>query len=363
MVDRLAEVVALLRPRAPFTKVVSGAGRWGVRRTEYGHPFYCVILEGLARLSIDGQELTALEAGDFVLIPSTPGFAMTSSEPPPPEAFSAMPLLLPNGEYRHGDSAAAADIRFLVGHWVFDSPDTALLVSLLPRWVHVRAEPRLSMIVQLVGDESRAQRPARDVIMEHLLEVLMIEALRSSSGSAAPPDLLRGLADERLAVALRRMHQSPSEPWTVAQLAKESALSRSTFFGPLPARLGCGADGRPAGLANGAGQTVPARPARWCCRRGGQRWLQLGEHLHRCVHTPRRVVASAIRARDSRTCQRLKRGLFGGVEWVLSGTNRQTHLAATTRGVPQEMTFGFKLFALLNPWVFPSSIAGRLRWE
>jgi AraC-like DNA-binding protein len=238
MVDPLAEVVALLRPRAPFTKVVSGAGRWGVRRTEYGQPFYCVILEGLARLSIDGQELTTLEAGDFVLIPSTPGFAMTSSEPPPPEAFSAMPLLLPNGEYRHGDPAAAADIRFLVGHWVFDSPDTALLVSLLPRWVHVRAEPRLSMIVQLVGDESRAQRPARDVILEHLLEVLMIEALRSSSGSEAPPGLLRGLADERLAAALRRMHQSPSEPWTVAQLAKESALSRSTFFDRFQRALG-----------------------------------------------------------------------------------------------------------------------------
>jgi len=42
--------------------------------------------------------------------------------------------------------------------------------------------------------------------------------------------ILRGLADERLAVAIRRMHESPTRPWAVAQLAKEAALSRSAFF-------------------------------------------------------------------------------------------------------------------------------------
>jgi transcriptional regulator GlxA family with amidase domain len=41
---------------------------------------------------------------------------------------------------------------------------------------------------------------------------------------------VRGLADERLAVAIRRMHESPTKAWTVAQLAKEAALSRSAFF-------------------------------------------------------------------------------------------------------------------------------------
>jgi transcriptional regulator GlxA family with amidase domain len=41
---------------------------------------------------------------------------------------------------------------------------------------------------------------------------------------------VRGLADERLAVAIRRMHESPTTAWTVARLAKEAALSRSAFF-------------------------------------------------------------------------------------------------------------------------------------
>jgi transcriptional regulator GlxA family with amidase domain len=41
---------------------------------------------------------------------------------------------------------------------------------------------------------------------------------------------MRGLADDRLAVAIRRMHESPTKSWTIAQLAKEASLSRSAFF-------------------------------------------------------------------------------------------------------------------------------------
>jgi transcriptional regulator GlxA family with amidase domain len=42
--------------------------------------------------------------------------------------------------------------------------------------------------------------------------------------------LLRGLADDRLAVALRQMHDRPRQAWTVVELARQAALSRSTFF-------------------------------------------------------------------------------------------------------------------------------------
>jgi transcriptional regulator GlxA family with amidase domain len=42
--------------------------------------------------------------------------------------------------------------------------------------------------------------------------------------------LLRGLADERLAAALRCMHQGTKRDWTIEQLASEAALSRSVFF-------------------------------------------------------------------------------------------------------------------------------------
>jgi transcriptional regulator GlxA family with amidase domain len=129
-------------------------------------------------------------------------------------------------------------VRYLVGHFTFDAPDAALLVSLLPRLVHVRGEHRLSTLVQLVSDESRAARPARDVVLSRLLEVLLIEALRASADEAAAPGLLRGIADERLGAAIRGIHARPEQQWTVAQLAREAALSRSAFFARFQRAVG-----------------------------------------------------------------------------------------------------------------------------
>jgi AraC-like DNA-binding protein len=230
MVDPLAEVVTLLQPGASFSKIVNGAGPWRVRRSEAGRPFYCVILDGSCRLAVDGHEPIALQAGDFVLIPSAYGFTMSSLDPATSEDTETSPVALLDGEFRLGIQSGPPDVRLLIGYCVFGSPDASLLVSLLPQLVHVRGERRLATIVQLVGEESREVRPARDVILARLLEVLLIEALRSTAGTAASPGLLRGLTDERLAVAIRRMHENPTRPWTVAQLAKEAALSRSAFF-------------------------------------------------------------------------------------------------------------------------------------
>jgi AraC-like DNA-binding protein len=230
MIDPLTEVVTLLHPGAQFSKIVSGAGPWTVRRSEAGQPFYCVILEGSCRLEVDGQEPITLQEGDFVLIPSAHGFTMSSLEPPTSDGIDPSTVSFLRGEARHGIQSGPPDVRLLVGYCVFGSPDAALLVTLLPELVHVRGESRLAALVQLVVEESREQRPARDVILARLLEVLFIEALRSTAGTAASPGLVRGLADTRLAVAIRQMHESPTRPWTVAQLAKEAALSRSTFF-------------------------------------------------------------------------------------------------------------------------------------
>lgn len=235
MVDPLAEVVSLLQPEAPFSKIVVASAPWAVRRTEMGRPFYFVVLEGSCHLTIDGPAQSAtitLNAGDFALIPAARSFATSSLDRLPPHAGEEVttPIVAMPGGARVGNPKGAVDVRLLVGNCVFGSPDASLLVPLLPQWVHVRDEPRLSTLVQLLGDETRADRPARDIVMARLLEVLLIEALRSHAITAASPGLLRGLGDPKLALALRLMHEKPATPWSVAQLAHEAAMSRSAFF-------------------------------------------------------------------------------------------------------------------------------------
>jgi AraC-like DNA-binding protein len=230
MVDPLAEVVTLLQPGARFSKAIVGAGQWHIRRSDAGQPFYCMVLEGACRLVLDGREPIELRSGDFVLIPAAYGVGMSSIAPPSAEAPESLPVALATGEFRIGEQDGPADLRMLAGHCSFGSPDAGLLVSLLPQLVHVRGETRLATLVQLVRDEFHEQRPAREVILTRLLEVLLIETLRSTGGTAASPGLVRGLADERLGVAIRRMHESPTRAWTIAQLAKAAALSRSAFF-------------------------------------------------------------------------------------------------------------------------------------
>jgi AraC-like DNA-binding protein len=228
--DPLSEVIALLQPRAVFSKRISGAGRWAVRYSDFGQPSFCVVLEGSCRLAVDRQKPVTIEAGDFILLPATPGFTMSGFEPARPVRMDPKLMAAPEREARHGSRNGAADVRLLGGYFMFDSADAALLVSLLPAMVHVRGVERLELLVRLVGEESVEQRSGRELVLTRLVEVLLVEALRSGSTEDAPPGLLQGLADARLAPAIRMMHAQVARSWTVAQLAKAAALSRSAFF-------------------------------------------------------------------------------------------------------------------------------------
>ena len=238
MNDPLSEVITLLQPRAVFSRRISGAGRWGVRYSAFGEPSFCAVLEGRCRLTVDGHRPLTLEAGDFVLLPATPGFTMSGFEPVKLERFDPKVTSKVLGEVRHGTRGGRPDVRLLGGWFVFDSPDTALLVSLLPSLVHVRGVERLSTLVRLVGEEASERRAGRELVLTRLVEVLLIEALRATPADDAPPGLLRGLADARLAPAIRQMHSQLARSWTVALLARTAALSRSAFFERFTHRVG-----------------------------------------------------------------------------------------------------------------------------
>jgi len=230
MVDPLTQVIQLLRPRAVFSKGISGAGAWAVRYTEFGQPGFCAVTEGRCRLAVEGEAPIILEEGDFVLLPATPAFTMSGFEPAPPLRINPKTAVPPDREIRHGRKDGPADVRQFGGWFTFDAPDASLMVSLLPRLIHIRGVPRLTQLVHLLGEEAAGDAMGRDIILERLVEILLIEALRAAPTTLSEPGLLRGLADPRIAAALRGLHGAIDRDWTVPQLAEAAGMSRSAFF-------------------------------------------------------------------------------------------------------------------------------------
>ncbi|MBX3200254.1 MAG: AraC family transcriptional regulator [Labilithrix sp.] len=232
--DPLAEVIALLRPQTVLSKVISGAGRWAVRYAGYQDAGFCLMLQGSCFLDPEGVGRVELKEGDFVLLPAIPSFTMASD--PKMRPVSVAPAPGPVEELRHGTKAVPATMRQLGGYFRFDHANARLLVKLLPSMVLVRRdEPgasRIRRLVELIAEETASRQPGRDLILERLVEVLLVEALRFQPASAAARQaqgLLAGLAVPALARALHRMHEDVALRWTVEELARVAGMSRAVF--------------------------------------------------------------------------------------------------------------------------------------
>ncbi|AJY47547.1 AraC family transcriptional regulator [Martelella endophytica] len=238
MADPLSDVIRLLRPGAVFSKGISGAGRWAVRYAAFGQPGFCAVLEGCCRLAVDGEEPVVLEEGDFVLLSATPAFTMSGMEAAHPVFIDPHANPSPDLPVRYGRQDGPVDLRQFGGWFSFASPDAGLLVSLLPRMIHIRGVSRLAQLVRLVGEEAAQENAGRDLILERYVEILLIEALRAVPAERTLPGLLRGLADPRIAAALRAMHGAVDQAWTVPDLARVAGMSRSAFFDRFARTLG-----------------------------------------------------------------------------------------------------------------------------
>ncbi len=240
MSDPLAQIITLLRPRAVFSKGISGAGAWGVRYSEFGHPGFCAMIHGRCRLAVEGEAPVTLEEGDFVLLPATPAFTLSGFEPVAPRRIDPMTASAAGRAVRHGRQDGPAEAEMFGGYFIFDAPDAGLLVSLLPAMIHLRGARRLTLLVEMVGAEASGEADGRELILTRLVEILLIEALRAVPGRDAPAGLLRGLADARVAAALRAIHAAPERGWTAAALAAAAGMSRSAFYERFARTVGLG---------------------------------------------------------------------------------------------------------------------------
>jgi AraC-like DNA-binding protein len=246
--EPLADVITLLRPRVAETKIIHGAGRWGVRRSRVAYAGFGLVLKGECWLAVDGHQPLRLAAGDFVLMPASPGPGFTIASDLACEVVSLDTqgdVSCQAGEARYGDPGLEADFTQLGGYFQLDSVNRGLLGGLLPTLVHIQASDpaaaRLKRTIDLIAEEALADRPGRDLVVDRLIEVLLVEALRfrtESVNAFEQPGLLAGLADPLLARALRRLHGDVAHAWSVEELAREAGLSRSAFSERFSHKIG-----------------------------------------------------------------------------------------------------------------------------
>ncbi len=163
--------------------------------------------EGECWIAFADQPAFRMTAGDFLLLPSTPAFALSSH--PGVDGVLREPT---NAPVRHGDPEGEPDFESLGGAFRIERINAPLLLALLPRMILIPASEgrtdRLSAVIALIRDECASEEPGRDMILQRMLEVLLVEALRWR-GVARDDDragLLNGLRDPVLARVLRAMH-------------------------------------------------------------------------------------------------------------------------------------------------------------
>lgn len=137
-------------------------------------------------------------------------------------------------------------VEVLGGHFAFETVNKGLLTDLLPPLVHVLSTDnvagRVQSMLDLTAQESKNSLPGSDVVLGHLMEIILIEILRSglAYSDVRRHGLLAALADPQLAIALRAIHQNVSRQWTVAELAGLAGMSRSVFAARFSEAVGKG---------------------------------------------------------------------------------------------------------------------------
>nr|WP_107065756.1 AraC family transcriptional regulator [Streptomyces aureus] len=246
--DPLAGLLEGPRARGAFMIRACFDPPWCVRVEDRAPLTVMLAVRGDAWVVPDRGEALRLRAGDLAIARGPDPYRCADDPATAPGA-----VILPGGECHYPDG------RPLSGHWdlgvrSWGEPDgsTVLLIGtyLMRGEVHGPLLDALPPLLTLSSDvwecpltpilaaEMARDEPGQAVVLDRLLDLLTISALRAwfSRPEAAAPAWYRALADPVVGRALRLLQDDPARPWTVAALAAETGVSRAALarrFGEL----------------------------------------------------------------------------------------------------------------------------------
>jgi AraC-like DNA-binding protein len=219
---------------------------WGLRVATPLAWFYLVD-RGACVIEAEGQPrpLTAT-AGDMLIVAQ--GCAHQLRERVGSPVTAIQELLRPHHFERrtalvHG--GAGDSTRLLAGCFRLEGLERSPLHATLPLVMHVRGSgerpaPHVEHILRLVELEATANEPGSRSLIDGLLRVLYLKTLHDHVAQLPEgrASWLKALSDPEIGHALAAIHARPEVPWTVAALAEEVAMARSTFAARFTAWVG-----------------------------------------------------------------------------------------------------------------------------
>jgi AraC-like DNA-binding protein len=239
---------------AEFTAPWSMHGKFGMASVKHRlagaeHVVYFHLLtEGSCKVKLaDGSEVLDVSAGDLVLFPQDDRHLMGSHlhvSPLDGENFNGghepAPALVP---VRHGGGGVAT--KFVCGYLACSRSLCRPLLDALPRVLRIpigdgMASSMLRELLRVGVQESSAARPGGLSTLTKLAELAFVEALRRYAESLPPggKGWLAAVRDAHVGRALALLHDEPARAWTVDELAREVALSRSALAERFNALVG-----------------------------------------------------------------------------------------------------------------------------
>ncbi|MGN6828981.1 AraC family transcriptional regulator [Paucibacter sp. M5-1] len=236
--DPVGEALQFLRMSAVVYCHSEPAAPWGIQLPAMpGCLMFHIVLQGAARLELDGEPALQLQAGDFALLTESVEHRLLSAAGVEcPDLFSLQRRVRSEWfeELVLGDGPGPRS-ELLCGALRVDDPASLHLLALLPPLLSVGAQEQqqgwFHSTLQLLLAEARARRPGHETVTTRLADILVVQALRGwlEQMPAAQRGWLRGLQDRQIARALAALHRRPGQAWSLETLAAEAGLSRSAF--------------------------------------------------------------------------------------------------------------------------------------
>lgn len=236
--DPVGGLLGGARARGAFVLRVEMDPPWGIRVEDHAPLTLVAMMRGEAVLSADGSQ--TLRAGDVAVVRGPRPYTVADSSASEPRIciLEGQGCYDPDGRLleeemaqgvRTWGNARHGSTSMLIGTYLAEAEVGRRLLSGLPRVLVLRAGEWGSPVVPVLADEVSRTDPGQGVVLDRLLDVVLLSALRDWFARDGGPRWYAAQADDVVGHALRLIHNEPAQPWSVASLAAQVGLSRAAF--------------------------------------------------------------------------------------------------------------------------------------